>query len=83
LLSGEVSTSPRTELAIGDVNQVGGLIKNGYKLLLGTVSQSGWTGVRFPNVSSHWDPDQSKETCGSTNGTGCLYHIYEGARSYA
>ena len=76
LLSGQVKTSPRTELAIGDVNQVGGLIQSGYKLLLGNIAQAGWTGPQFPNTTSHWDPNESKETCGNSTATGCLYDIY-------
>ena len=75
LLSGKVRVSPRTELAIGDVGQVGGLISGGYKLLLGTLAQSGWTGQMFPNVTSHWDPDRSIEHCGNTTASGCLYFI--------
>ena len=75
LLSGQVHASPRTELAIGDVNQVGGLISGGYKLLLGTLAQSGWTGQVFPNLTSHWDPDRSIEHCGNTTATGCLFFI--------
>lgn len=75
LLSGRVDVSPRTELAIGDVGQVGGLISGGYKLLLGTLAQSGWTGPSFPNVTSKWDPDRSIEHCGNTTETGCLFYI--------
>ena len=61
-LSGQARTSPRTELAIGDVGQVGGLISVGeggvglVKLLLGELSQSGWTGPVYPNTTGpKWD----------------------------
>ena len=79
LLSGRVSVSPRVELAIGDLHQVGGLISNGYKVLLGHLAQAGWTGPVFPNTTSTWDPDRSKETCGNTSATGCLFKIDTGA----
>lgn len=76
VLSGQVATSPRTELAIGSVEQVGGLItSDGYKLLLGDLTQAGWTGPVFPNSTSTWDPDSSKELCGNTSTTGCLFHV--------
>lgn len=76
LLSGQATASPRTELAIGDGGQVGGLIRaDGFKILLGNLAQSGWTGPVFPNTTSHWDPDESKETCGNTAATGCLFDV--------
>jgi len=77
LLSGAVTKSPRHELAIGDSAMVAGLInEDGYKLLLGTLEQSGWTGPTFPNTTSPtWNPNLSKETCGSTPATGCLFHL--------
>jgi len=78
LLSGKVSVSPRTELAIGDVAQVGGLISGGYKILLGRNAQAVWTGPQFPNVTSHnssRDPGRFSVACGNTSATGCLYHI--------
>ena len=75
LLSGRTSASPRTELAIGSPNAVGGLINASYKLLLGTYTQAGWTGPQFPNTSSSWDPNQSKETCGPSPQTGCLFDL--------
>ena len=30
---------------------------------------------QFPNTTSHWDPDESKEVCGNTAATGCLYNV--------
>ena len=56
LLSGQTKASPRTELAVGDVGQVGGLIisdGNGtlHKLLLGDLAQAGWTGRKRGRVA--------------------------------
>ena len=66
--------------AIGDVDQVGGLITaDGYKLLLGNLNYAGWTGPEFPNRSSHnasRDLDRDHVSCGNTSGTGCLYQIF-------
>merc|ERR1719456_425570 len=74
-LTGAETTSPRKELAIGDLDGdanagpraktlVGGLITDGYKLLLGTNAQAGWTGPRFPNTTKHWNPSTAVEHCG-------------------
>ena len=77
LLSGQTKVSPRTELAIGDVNQVGGLITaDGFKLLLGTLTEAGWTGPVYPNTSSTWDADRARMTCNATAPTGCLFDIF-------
>lgn len=86
LISGRVSQSPRKELAIGDpANQknphvfsqtlVGGLIQGRYKLIVGYLESSGWSGPTFPNSSSSWDPSSSWQLCGNTSATGCLYDI--------
>ena len=48
LLSGRTSASPRTELAIGSPNAVGGLINASYKLLIGTYTQAGGPDHSFP-----------------------------------
>jgi len=77
LLSGQTTTSPRDELAVGAEFTVGGLISNGYKVVLGKNEQAGWTGPRFPNTTSTWDPSLSSETCGNTTETGCLFNIME------
>jgi len=91
LLSGEAHMSPRTELALGDMTDgaasdpssqtlVGGLIwpvgSSWYKLLLGNVSMTEWTGPEFPNTSS-WGTEASFMTteCGRTSATGCLYDV--------
>merc|ERR1712232_1397896 len=55
----------------------GGLIRGGYKVILGTNSQAGWPGPVFPNMTSNWNPSESIETCGNTTETGCLFNIIE------
>jgi len=77
LLSGQNTTSPRVELAIGAEYEVGGLIRDGYKVVLGTNAQAGWAGPVFPNLTSHWNPSAHSETCGNSTETGCLFHILE------
>ena len=29
----------------------------------------------FPNRSSTWNPSSSREVCGNTSATGCLFHV--------
>lgn len=91
LLSGSNSTSPRAELAIGSytgdiqklapdplqMTKVGGLINQGYKLLVGTNEQAGWPGPKFPNSTSTWNPTLDVEVCGNTMATGCLFDIMQ------
>jgi len=77
LLSGQSTTSPRSELAIGSEREVGGLIRDGYKIVVGKNSQAGWAGPAYPNSTSHWNPDLSIEECGVHPGDGCLYNIME------
>lgn len=79
LISGQNATSPRAELALGAEREVGGLIRGGYKLVLGTNAMAGWPGPVFPNTTSDWDPSKSEETCGNTTETGCLFHIMSDA----
>eukprot|EP01060_Flectonema_neradi_P009953 TRINITY_DN1710_c0_g1_i5.p1 TRINITY_DN1710_c0_g1~~TRINITY_DN1710_c0_g1_i5.p1 ORF type:complete len:526 (+),score=134.78 TRINITY_DN1710_c0_g1_i5:465-2042(+) len=80
-LSGDVDASPRTRIPIGDNHGpntiVGGLIDNQYKILVGNLSQSGWTGLTWPNETSSWDPSTSFQICGVTPETGCLFNIIE------
>jgi len=100
LLAGDTSTSPRDELVIGDADDppdlprslggnsgntiVGGLIKGRYKVLRGNVSQSGWTGMMYPNSSGPpYNPSHSYQYCGHTAATGCMYDIYEDPNEYS
>eukprot|EP01065_Artemidia_motanka_P026718 TRINITY_DN31978_c0_g1_i1.p1 TRINITY_DN31978_c0_g1~~TRINITY_DN31978_c0_g1_i1.p1 ORF type:complete len:539 (+),score=164.55 TRINITY_DN31978_c0_g1_i1:89-1705(+) len=87
LVSGENGTSPRAEIPIGDFNGtnsdaqtptlVGGLISGDFKILIGTETMAGWPGPHFPNTSSSWNPSESREKCGTTPATGCMYNIIE------
>jgi len=87
LISGQTENSPRQELAIGDLGTpnlegvaetlVGGIIQGRYKVLIGELGQAGWSGPKFPNSTSHWDPSESFQACGRTPETGCLYDIVQ------
>ena len=65
LISGEVSTSPRTDVPISYYT----LISGDYKILTGTVSSAGWTEEDYPNSES---VRFSSQDCGNK---GCLYNI--------
>ena len=65
LISGQVSTSPRTDVPIS----YNTLISGDYKILTGTVPNAGWTEEVYPNSNSGRLPDQE---CGNK---GCLYDI--------
>ena len=67
LISGQNSTSPRTDVPIS----LNALISGDYKILTGTVSQAGWTEHDHPNSNSDGDslPDQE------CTRRGCLYNI--------
>ena len=67
LISGQNSTSPRTDVPISNVT----LISGDYKLLQGTVPEAGWTGPHYPNVTTPAGI-AAKEQCGDG---GCLYNI--------
>ncbi len=69
LISGETSTSPRTDIPISNNT----LISGDYKILVGDVDQTGWTSPVYPNTTK---PSGIKaiEHCGTT---GCLYNIKE------
>jgi arylsulfatase I/J len=85
LISGKVTQSPRSELAIGDPNstnphilsatRVGGLIQGRYKLIVGWLESSGWTGPVFPNSTSDWDPSSEWQFCSRSPANGCLFDI--------
>jgi len=78
LISGQNLTSPRTEIELGDsvakVTQIGGLIQGKWKLLVGPVSQNGWTGPTYPNITTNWNSGGSIEHCGDV---GCLFNIFD------
>eukprot|EP01120_Amphizonella_sp_Union-15-10_P016086 TRINITY_DN837_c0_g1_i3.p1 TRINITY_DN837_c0_g1~~TRINITY_DN837_c0_g1_i3.p1 ORF type:complete len:141 (+),score=19.99 TRINITY_DN837_c0_g1_i3:52-474(+) len=78
LISGQTTTSPRTEIPLGtstaDVTEINGLIYGDYKLLLGPNPQAGWTGPQYPNATTNWLSGQTIAHCGTG---GCLYNIKE------
>lgn len=67
-LSGQVATSPRTEVPVGSTAGEAGMAKrnasetvvqalvtaDGWKLLVGQTGQNIWTGPYYPNASSSW-----------------------------
>ena len=65
LISGQSSTSPRTDIPISN----NALISGDYKILTGTIPQAGWTEENHPTSNRVKLPDQS---CGRK---GCLYNI--------
>jgi len=76
LLSGQTTTSPRTEVPLGAVGAgkatlLGGIIMGDYKLLVEDVAQAGWTGPQFPNVSTNWISSDTIAHCGA----GCLFNV--------
>ena len=89
LLSGQNSTSPRTEvvlgiptissaLSIGDPYLgVQAVIRNdGWKLVIGKTHQNVWTSPMYPNKSTSWNND------GSSCPTGCLYNVFTDPSEY-
>jgi arylsulfatase I/J len=78
LLSGQNSTGPRNEIALGtgganDTTGVDGLIVGDWKILIGPNPQNGWTGPEYPNKTTNWDSGASIEHCAA----GCLFNIKE------
>lgn len=55
---------------------VGGLIQGRYKLIVGELESSGWTGVTYPNTSSSGDPAKWTQICGRSADTGCLFDVF-------
>ena len=68
LISGQTSTSPRTEIHISTRT----LISGDYKILTGTVKLAGWTGPCHPNHATV--TIMPKAYCGDA---GCLFNIKE------
>ena len=68
LISGQNSTSPRTDVP-ANINT---LISGDYKILVGVVPQAGWTGPQYPNLTNPHGGIRAMEKCGDT---GCLYNI--------
>ena len=68
LISGQNSTSPRTDIPISNAT----LISGDYKILTGDVNMDGWTGPVFPNNSNPESGVRGTAKCGNS---GCLYDI--------
>ena len=69
LISGQNSTSPRTDIPISNFT----LISGDYKILTGDISSSTWTGPHSPNTTTH-PGTNIIEHCGTK---GCLFNIKE------
>lgn len=67
LISGENSTSPRSEVHVSS----GALVSGTWKLLVGKVKDAGWTGPVFPNSSTSASVNQALD-CGKD---GCLFDV--------
>ena len=68
LISGQNSTSPRTDVPASNRS----LISGDYKILVGNVNQAGWTGPQYPNLTNPSGGIDAVEKCGDS---GCLYNI--------
>ena len=75
LISGQNSTSPRTDIPISNAT----LISGDYKILTGDVKLAGWTGPVYPNNTHPQGGIQGVEHCGET---GCLYNIHNDPEEY-
>ena len=73
LISGQNTTSPRTDIPITYES----LISGDYKILTGTVHSAGWSGPVFPNNTNRWIT--TEEECGDS---GCLYNIRKDPLEY-
>ena len=69
MLSGQNRTSPRTVIPLSP-----GLISGDYKILVGEITQAGWTGPQYPNKTNPRGGIEPSENC---RDTGCLYNIKE------
>ncbi len=70
LISGQNSTSPRTDVPISNAT----LISGDYKILVGKVKIDGWTGPTYPNSS---DPNAAVNGIANCGDSGCLFNIRE------
>ena len=68
LISGQNSTSPRTDIPAS----INALISGDYKILVGNMQQAGWTGPQYPNSTNPKGGIKAVEDCGDS---GCLYNI--------
>jgi arylsulfatase I/J len=80
LVSGQNMTSPRVDIVLGIQNygkeetmSGWGLISGDYKILVGRVSNAGWTGPQYPNNTNPAGGITAVENCNE----GCLFNIKE------
>lgn len=75
-ISGEVASSPRSEIMISSEDN-GGIINGSYKMIMGVQSYGFWTSPNYPNAST--DHSKEKEVdCGD----GCLFDIVDDPSEY-
>ena len=74
LISGQNSTSPRTDIPISHAT----LISGDYKIITGDIDNSAWTGPQFPNTTTKPKGIRVTEHCGD----GCLFNIKEDPYEY-
>jgi len=87
LLSGENSTSPRLEIALGSSGLVApwdglpavvqGLIQLPWKYLIGDLNNNIWQSPIYPNETTHW-----QDTTFSCPPQGCLFHVVNDPNEY-
>ena len=68
LISGQNSTSPRTDIPLS----MTALISGDYKILIDTINDAGWTGQVYPNETHPDGGITAVKHCGQS---GCLYNI--------
>jgi arylsulfatase I/J len=78
LVSGQNMTSPRVDVVLGIQNNENeemmngwGLISGDYKILVGRVTNAGWTGPQYPNNTNPAGGITAVENCNE----GCLFNI--------
>jgi arylsulfatase I/J len=74
LISGQNSTSPRTDIPISYAT----LISDDYKIITGSVRYSVWTGPQYPNTTTNGKSIGKSEDCGD----GCLFNIKDDPCEY-
>ena len=80
LVSGKNMTSPRMDVVLGiqgrlekDMMNGWGLVSGDYKILVGRVTNAGWTGPQYPNQTNPAGGIEAVENCNE----GCLFNIKE------
>ena len=73
-LSGQTSTSPRTDVPLS----YSSLISGDYKIITGHIGYSVWEGPQYPNTTTVEKKIHIEEVCGE----GCLFNIKEDPNEY-